>query len=235
MTSHPAPASLAVFSDFDGTFAVQDVGATLAQRYAGARRAALWARWQRGEITAWEYNLELLDGAKIPEAEVESFLHTVELDPGARELVHWCECRDVPFRILSDGFDRNLLRLRELTGVQFAFDANHLRYEGDCWRITAAHPDPACGCGTGNCKRFHIRTYRTRHPDAFVVYIGNGRVSDRCAAHAADLVFAKDSLASVLAEDGVAFASFRTLHDVVRGIEQVLAERPLLLASARSD
>jgi len=217
--------SLVVFCDYDGTFAVQDVGSTLARRHAGARRAALWPRLERGELTAWEYNMELLDGLRLPEAELEAFLRTVELDPGARELVAWCEARGIPFRVLSDGFDRNLDRLQELHGVRFAYDANHLRYEHGAWRIAAGHPsDGSCDCGTGVCKRARIEHFRGRHPGVPVVHIGNGRVSDRCAADAADIVFAKDTLADELDARGIGYERFTTLHDVVARLSARLAE-----------
>jgi hypothetical protein len=134
----PAVPALAVFCDFDGTFARQDVGSTLAARYAADRRPAQWARFERGEITAWEYNLEILEGLPVDEDVLETFLATVELDPGARSLLAWCEQRSVPFRILSDGFDRNLDRLQTLNGVRFAYTANHLRLEYGKWRISAA-------------------------------------------------------------------------------------------------
>ncbi len=213
---------LAVFCDFDGTFAVQDVGSTLARRYAADRRPALWARLQRGELTAWEYNLELLDRLPVPEHELEAFLLTVELDPGARRLVAFCEERGIPFRILSDGFDRNLERLQEIHGVHFAYDANRLRYEAGRWRIEAVQPDPSCHCGTGNCKARRIRVYREQHPGVRVVHIGNGRVSDLCGAEAADLAFAKGSLAQALAERGRPYERFETLNDVVTHLEALM-------------
>ncbi len=81
---------LAIFCDFDGTFSVQDVGATLAKIHAGDRRPAVWARYERGEITAWQYNLEILDRLPLSEAGLEAFLRTIELDPGAAALVAWC-------------------------------------------------------------------------------------------------------------------------------------------------
>ncbi len=216
----PRRLPFAVFCDFDGTFAVQDVGATLALRYAGDRRPALWARFERGEITAWEYNLALLDGIAIPEDELEAFLATVQLSPGARELVAWCEREGIPFRILSDGFDRNLERLRVLTGIPFAYDANRLRYEDGRWCIEAAGPDPRCACGTGLCKRARIEAFRRRHPGVPVVYIGNGRVSDRCGALTSELIFAKDSLAEVLRAEGVDFVPYRTLAEVLEELQR---------------
>ncbi len=224
-----SPLPLAVFCDFDGTFAVQDVGATIAERHSGDRRPALWERYLRGEISAWEYNMQLLDGLPLPPEELDAFLHTIELSPGAVELLAWCAERAVPFRILSDGFGYNLDRLQEIRGVRFAYDANSLRYEQGRWRISPGHPNPACGCGTGTCKRGRIAEYRAQHPRHTLVHVGNGRVSDLCGALAADVAFAKDSLAVELEKRGVRFEAFRDLRDVVSGLERLaryLASRP---------
>jgi alpha-galactosidase len=214
--------ALAVFCDFDGTFAQQDVGSTLARTHLAERRAELWGRYERREINAWEYNELLLGGFRLPEADLERFLRTVQLDPGAKELVAWCEAHGVPFRVLSDGFDRNLDRLQELHGVRFAYDANRLWYEHGAWRIAPGFPDASCTCGTGVCKRARIEAFRAAHPGAVVVHIGDGRVSDLCAALAADRVFAKHTLADELAERGVPFEPYRDLRDVVRALERLV-------------
>jgi 2-hydroxy-3-keto-5-methylthiopentenyl-1-phosphate phosphatase len=217
--------NLAVFCDYDGTFSVQDVGSTLARRHRAEARAKAWARYEQGQLTAWAYNLEVLDGMKLPPAALDTFLRSVELDPGARLLLDWCRRRDVPFRILSDGFDYNLDRLQQIHQVAFDYDANHLHYESDAWRIAAGYPNPACGCGTGTCKRGRIETWRRAHPSVAVVHIGNGAVSDLCGALAADAVFAKDTLAEVLAARKIAFRPFHTLHDVVPALDAMLQER----------
>ena len=215
-------APLSVFCDFDGTFSVQDVGATLARRHAGDRRPAVWARYERGEITAWDYNMEVLDGLPLPAEKLEEFLRSVELDPGARDLVEWCQQRGVDFRILSDGFDYNLDRLQELHSVRFEYDANHLHYENGAWRLRAGHRNAACPCGTGTCKRGRIDAYRAEHPGATLVHIGNGRVSDLCGALAADVAFAKDTLAIELERRGLRFEPFRDLRDVITHLESLL-------------
>jgi alpha-galactosidase len=206
---------LAVFCDFDGTFAVQDVGSSIARRYAGERRSALWKKLEQGKLSAWDYNLALLDRLPLPEEELAAFLESVELSLGASELVAWCTRHGVPFRILSDGFDYNLDRLQRIHGVHFAYDANHLHYEDGGWRIQASHPNPDCGCGTGTCKRGRIERFRAEHPDALIVHIGNGRVSDLCATDVVDVVFAKDSLAEELAARDVPLHAFETLQDVL--------------------
>jgi 2-hydroxy-3-keto-5-methylthiopentenyl-1-phosphate phosphatase len=198
------------------------VGATIAQRLAADRRPKFWARYERGEISAWEYNLEILDRLPMPLADLDAFLRTIELDRGARDLLAWCEAQGVPFRVLSDGFDWNLNRLQVLHAIRFAYDANHLRYEAGVWRISAAYPNAACGCGTGTCKRGRIDAFRKTAPGATLVHIGNGRVSDLCGALAADVAFAKDSLATELERRALAFERFETLLEVIPRLERLL-------------
>ncbi len=210
-----APGTLAVFCDYDGTFAVQDVGASIARKYAAAQRPVQWARYERGELTPWGYNMEIFDGLRLPEAELDAFLRTVELMPGARELLTWCEAAGVPFRILSDGFDYNLERLQQHHGVRFKYQANRLRYEAGAWRLAPGAPDASCFCGTGVCKAGCIRAFRKENPNARVVYIGNGRVSDLCASGVSDLVFAKDTLAQELRRQERSFEPFENLFDVL--------------------
>lgn len=223
---HPAfagaPGALAVFCDYDGTFAVQDVGASIARKYATAQRPVLWARYERGELTPWGYNMEIFDGLRLPETELDAFLRTVELMPGARELLAWCEAGGVPFRILSDGFDYNLERLQQYHGVRFAYQANRLRYEAGAWRLAPGAPDASCFCGTGVCKAGCIRAFQKENPETRVVYIGNGRVSDLCATGVSDLVFAKDTLAQELRRQERPFEPFKNLFDVLGFVQERL-------------
>lgn len=227
----PRIRKLAVFCDFDGTFLLQDVGSTLARRRMPERRDALWSRFESGELTAWEYTHELLDGFALPEEELEAFLRTIELDPGARDLVAWCDEHGIPFEVVSDGFDRNLDALQRIHGLSFDYRCNRLVYEEGVWRVAPGHPDPRCGCGTGTCKGGIISAWRAEHPDALCVHVGNGRVSDLCGARAADLTFAresaKDTLGPAMLERGEAFLPFRSLHDVMAGLEAVRNGRPL--------
>lgn len=214
--SIPTDRPLAIFCDFDGTFSVQDVGSTLAQKLLPEKRKQLWKRFDQGEFTAWTYAIALLDGLELPEKELDRFLETIDLDPGARSLLDWCAAAKIPFRILSDGFDWNLDRIQAMNHIRFDYQANHLEYEGERWKLRAGRPNDACGCGTGSCKRGLIASYREQSPDAYCVHIGNGRVSDLCGALEADLAFAKDTLAPALEQVGRSYLPFDTLHDVLR-------------------
>jgi hypothetical protein len=120
-------------------------------------------------------------------------------------------------------------RLQEIHGLRFDYASNHLRYEigpedsgkAEVWRIEAGRPNPECDCGTGTCKREIISRYRERHPGSFCVHIGNGRVSDLCGALAADLAFAKETLAEALRERAYPYRDFESLLDVIEGLTKV--------------
>ncbi len=209
-----------MFCDFDGTFITRDVGANLAVKYVADLRPAAMERVRNGELRPWDYNMEVLDGMPVPEDELEEFLRTIELDPGAKELQHWCEDRGAPFEILSDGFDFNIDRLMQLLDVRFEYQANHMHYEDSKWRIAPGRPNSECGCGTGVCKRGIIGAYRAANPGVPTVHIGNGRVSDLCGVLGADMGFAKDTLAPELERRGVDYFPFETLHDVTKELER---------------
>lgn len=211
---------LAIFCDFDGTFSVQDVGSTLAKQRMPQRRADLWARYEQGEFTPWEYTCELLDGFALPEAELGAFLQTIDLDPGARLLMEWCKRRGSRFHVLSDGFGYNLDRLQAIHDVSFSYHANRLQYVDGRWRISPGAPNPDCVCGTGTCKRGQIEAWRQDHPSAHCVHIGNGRVSDLCGALAADRAYAKETLAVAMRECRAPYEAFETLLDVVDDLDQ---------------
>lgn len=214
--------ALVLFCDFDGTFSRRDVGGALAREYLPELRAALQERYQRGELSAWEYALELFDGFAFDAERLNAFLGKIELDPGAHRLVEWCRRRRVAFLILSDGFDFNLERLQAIHSVKFSYSANHLSFERGHWKIRPGGLNAACGCGTGMCKRGVIEKYRADHPRAYCIHVGDGRVSDFCGAEAADLVFAKGSLASALRAHGIPFEAFESLHDVRSVLERTL-------------
>ncbi|MAI79717.1 MAG: hypothetical protein CL917_12300 [Deltaproteobacteria bacterium] len=206
---------LAVFCDFDGTLSVQDVGSQIAQMYLSKPRAELGVLFKEGQIDAWEYAVKLFDGFHFSSQAIHNFLQSIDLDPGARDLLDWCDSRAIPFQILSDGFDYNLNELQVIHDIQFSYRANHLRLEGDIWRLSPGGRNSACSCGTGLCKRTQIETYRQTAPEVLCVHIGNGRVSDLCGAEAADVAFAKETLAEALAEREIEYYTFETLHDVI--------------------
>ena len=101
--------------------------------------------------------------------------------------------------IVSSGFRETIEPLLEREGVLDAVElrANRLDARPDGWRVRF-RADHECGTCGEPCKR------RDLPQDGEVVFAGDG-YSDRCAALAADRVFARDGLAEWLASQNVKF------------------------------
>jgi 2-hydroxy-3-keto-5-methylthiopentenyl-1-phosphate phosphatase len=119
----------------------------------------------------------------------------VTVRPGFRELA-----RRFRPTILSSGFCELIEPVLEREGVSLEVHANRLDPRADGWRAIWRDEAQCDQCGEA-CKRGGLPN------GAPVVYVGDG-VSDRCAALAADRVFARDGLARYLGERGVAYEPF---------------------------
>src|SRR5437667_1553699 len=102
-------------------------------------------------------------------------------------------------RIVSSGFQELIEPVLARAGVEVDLHANRVDPRPDGWRVEWRYPDECDACGE-SCKRALL-------PPGEVVYVGDG-YSDRCAALAADRVFATAGLARYLAERGTSFEPF---------------------------
>lgn len=140
-----------------------------------------------------------------PLDEVVAFLgRDATIRPGFAELA-----RDQAPLILSSGFHELIEPLLAREGVELDVRANRLDVRADGWRVVWRDPEPCPVCGDV-CKR------RTLPPGP-LAYAGDG-YSDRCAALAADRVFARAGLADWLAQEHVPFELFADLHDVASAL-----------------
>ena len=134
---------------------------------------------------------------------VDWLLENARIRAGFAELVR--ERRPL---IISSGFHETIEPLLEREGVLDAVElrANRLDARPDGWRVLFRAEHMCATCGEP-CKREDLPK------NGEVVYVGDG-YSDRCAALAADRVFARDGLAEWLAGQGVPFeplTDFRAL------------------------
>jgi 2-hydroxy-3-keto-5-methylthiopentenyl-1-phosphate phosphatase len=88
--------------------------------------------------------------------------------------------------------------------------ANRLDARPEGWRVVFRDESACAACGEA-CKRSALPA------NGEIVYVGDG-YSDRCAALAADRVFATDLLAEYLDERGVAYEPFTDLSDVAQAL-----------------
>jgi 2-hydroxy-3-keto-5-methylthiopentenyl-1-phosphate phosphatase len=193
--------------DWDGTATVDDT-LILALREFGDWQVYLdaSAALARGEITLHEEIRRDAESIRTPIDEVVAWLsENLELRPGFHELAE-------AYRplIASSNFRQLIDPILARERVELEVRANDVEWKPGGWRATFRNGD-ACGTCGEPCKRADLPT------NEFVVYVGDG-YSDRCAAQAADRIFARDGLARYLDEQGVAYEPFDDLHDVARSL-----------------
>lgn len=214
-------APVSVLIDFDGTISLQDVGDVLLARLVEdqdevRRMDQLYIDHVKGsrELIAWDMEVLPRDSTVLFR-EVDA----VPLDESFHDLVRVVREAGAAIEIVSDGVGFHVERLLARLGLSdlpVATNATQLGLGGA--GVTFPYGHPSClVCGT--CKRERV----WRHQDArrAVVFVGDGP-SDRYAAHHADIIFAKWSLAAWCEVQGIPYEPWERLADVAEWMEQAL-------------
>jgi 2-hydroxy-3-keto-5-methylthiopentenyl-1-phosphate phosphatase len=113
--------------------------------------------------------------------------------------------------VLSSGFHELIEPVLEREGLDVEVKANRLDPRPDGWRaIFRTHL--VCEICGQECKRVDLAETGP------FVYVGDG-FSDRCVAETATRVFARDGLATYLAERRTRFEPFGDFYDVARALD----------------
>jgi 2-hydroxy-3-keto-5-methylthiopentenyl-1-phosphate phosphatase len=104
------------------------------------------------------------------------------------------------------------------SGVKLPVVAHHAAFTPEGTTVTFLERTSCDSCGE-QCKRMELERLAVGHP---IAYVGDGW-SDRCAAKAADLVFARGTLAEHLTAEGIPFEPFDDLFDVRDGLRRYLS------------
>ncbi|MBC2775116.1 MtnX-like HAD-IB family phosphatase [Rhizobium sp. AQ_MP] len=200
------------YCDFDGTIAKIDVTDAVLERFAAPEWRDVEAAWEAGDITARQCMSAQIALIQAPLDEIDSFLDTVEIDPGFRSFVGWCAENAIPLSVVSDGVDRFIHRVLSNHGLgHLKIIANRLCIEeapaGFQYRLEAPFSQSACLAQSGVCKCSVVTSGTTR------IYVGDGR-SDYCVSPQADLLFAKHKLATYCTLNAIPFVPYTTFSDV---------------------
>jgi 2-hydroxy-3-keto-5-methylthiopentenyl-1-phosphate phosphatase len=193
--------------DWDGTATTEDT-LIKAMEVFGDWQAYVdaSAALKRGEITLHEEIRRDAEGITAPLEEVQRWVvGNIDLRPGFVEFAR--KRRPV---IVSSNFRQLIEPILAREGLALEVRANHVEWHPQGWRATFSNPD-ACGTCGEPCKRADL------DGDGEIVYVGDG-YSDRCAAQAADRVFARRALARYLVERGVPYEPFEDFHDIERAL-----------------
>lgn len=201
------------YCDFDGTIAAIDVTDAVLEHFAAPDWRDIEQLWEQGRIDARQCMRAQIALIQATIDEIDSFLDTVEIDPGFTDFVHWCARSAIAVTVVSDGVDRFISRVLANHGLDHLdIIANRLRLERNGsrfhYRLEAPFSQSACRAGSGVCKCAVVASH-TPH-----IYVGDGQ-SDFCVSANADLLFAKHKLAAHCRSHAIPFVSYTTFQDVL--------------------
>ncbi len=191
-----------VVLDWDGTVTVDDSLVQVIHAFGDPKLLAELEPRVGVDLTLHEEIALEFAAITAPLGEVAGWVvQHVEVRPGLAELA-----ADEP-TVISVGFHELIEPVLAREGVELEVLANRVDARPDGWCVRF-RDETACGTCGEPCKRGGL----AGEP---YVYVGDG-YSDRCAALAADRVFARDGLARYLDERAFPYEPFEDLHEVAR-------------------
>jgi 2-hydroxy-3-keto-5-methylthiopentenyl-1-phosphate phosphatase len=219
----PDGAPVSVLVDFDGTVSLADVGDALLSGLVPdqaevARMDRLYDDGRVGsrELTRWDMDVLPADADLLLREAL-----AIPLDETFGRLVAAVRSAGAVLEVVSDGVGFHIGPMLERAGLGDVPVATNTAQPGQGGAaVSFPFGHPACFvCGT--CKRERVRAHQAAQ--RAVVFVGDG-TSDRYAAHHADIVFAKASLARYCADHGLDHEPWERLADVAAWLAAALAD-----------
>ena len=211
-----------VFTDFDGTIAVNDIGDAMFERF-GDMNVCLksFEEYRIGKIDAREcWRSGFASIASVSRDEFTEFALSHSADRNFKSFVEFCEEKHIPVTVVSDGFDAYIDPVLEREGLQRLDRFTNRVQFNDNGTVEPVFPFTDAECiRCANCKRNHLLT--RSGDDQVIVYIGDG-ISDRCPVRFADIVFAKDSLVAYCETHNITFHRFDDFSDVLKKFRTIV-------------
>lgn len=218
-----------VFSDFEGTITLHDVGDAMFERFGGDRCRRIVREYREGRMSAVDcFRNECGACGPVNLADLDSFLDEQPIDRTFIEFVRFYRAEGLACYVVSDGMDYYIKRILDRCGAKdVPFFANVLQFipvdgtERVRFQPRFPYRDEVCDrCAC--CKRNHLLTMSA--DDDIIVYIGEG-YSDRCPARYADIVFAKDDLLRYCRDENISYYEYDNFSDIIRRLRNILAAR----------
>ncbi len=214
----------AIVCDFDGTALTEDLGDVVSQRFAG------YETWRAAEdeyrAGAFDFGVllrRIFEPITASREEIAAFARSrARLRPGFERLVEACADAGRPFVVCSAGLDVYiepvLERLPERLRTHLSVRSNRATCSPRGMALEFHRPSRGEGCGRcGFCKGSVVRELRL---DGHRVLVCGDGTADRCAADAADFVFATGRLVEYCRSRGIRHGSFETFDEVMAGFPE---------------
>lgn len=215
------------FIDFDGTISKADVVDLILDRFASDEWRKVEEEWIQGRIGSRECLSRQIALVSATKEEFARLITEVDVDPYFVSFLKRAKAYGIPVTIVSDGFKIVIEEVLKRT-LKNSLDLwHHLpvfsnRLEWVNGRLKAYFPEgSACEHGCANCKSKVIVAHRK--DGVKIVFVGDG-LSDRFAAEASDLTFAKSKLLKYCEEKKINHKKYVSFKDIEEWIEKQSAK-----------
>ncbi|KAJ5752872.1 Pdp3-interacting factor 1 [Penicillium odoratum] len=227
-----------IFSDFDGTIAMQDTGHILVDHHGCGTEARIKLEEEinAGTRSFREVSEDMWASLHVPfEDGFVVMEKTIEMDPGFREFHQYCVANGFPFNVISAGLKPILRRVldtylgaEQSSSIDIVANDAIIKPDGSEWKPIWRHDDSSSGhdkARSVNEARLAAQAECEPGEMPLIVFIGDG-VSDLPAAREADVLFARRGLRleEYCIENGIKYTPFDTFADIKRDIEKLSKE-----------
>ena len=209
----------AVLTDFDDTAAQQNVAELLLHRFGSPGWEDVRRSFRAGEMSLKDYQEITFREIRADVAAMQAYVkERANLRPHFGEMWRFCQERDIPVAVVSQGLDFYIEALLQKEGFpQVPVYSVNTSFNGQGIEYHYRHAYPGQE-QRGNSKGLIVERYQQR--GHHVIYIGDGR-SDFEAAVRADLVFAHRVLAEECRREGIPYRDFHDFGDVLAALREL--------------
>ncbi len=216
--------NISIFSDFDGTIALKDIGDEIFIKFG--RIEPFHGQLLENKITIYDYWHKLCHNLKkgISKTDFIDYALRCEIDQNFKSFAEFCRLNEINLTVLSDGFDTYINAIFGKYGIDWIeVFSNKLLFDGENTPVPVfPYASESCNCRVASCKRNSM--LNRSGDDDILIYIGDGH-SDFCAAEHADIIFAKGKLAAHCNAERLPHYPFSTFFDVKRIIVGLIDSR----------
>jgi len=210
----------AFVSDFDGTLSKEDFFNMVVDRLLTREDILPWQDFLAGKITHLEALSRIFARVRIPQAELDIFIQSIQIDPKAKETFELCKKLSIPIYICSAGMDYYILKRipQYIEQYRIQIISNKGEYSPETGFKVTPPPagSPFYSKSTGIAKDELVNHLQKQ--GYFTIFAGDGR-PDIKAAKITDAVFAKSVLLDFCREQNVKTLKFDDFGDITEYIK----------------
>lgn len=222
---------LKIFCDFDGTITKKDVWVDALGKFISDKNkfSNLCIDFEKGKITARECikrELDLIDNFDINT--FDTYIEKQELDEYFMDFIKYCGINQHEIIILSEGLDYYIKYVLDKFGIDVKYYCNkmiitesNLCNSGKI-KLSCEFPFSDENCKwCGMSKRNILINNTNDYENEVSIFIGDG-ISDYCVSNYADIVFAKNSLASYCWKNNITYYEYRNFSDIMNKLDKLI-------------